>query len=38
MSQHAPDAAAANAALATAREPLRRDHLPYQVRHLDEID
>ena len=38
MSQHVPDTAAANAALATAREPSRRDHLPYQVRHLDEID
>jgi hypothetical protein len=24
--------------LATAREPSRRDHLPCQVRHLDEID
>ena len=38
MSKHVPDAEAANAALATAREPSRRDHLPYQVRHLDEID
>jgi len=38
MSKHVPDPAAANAALATAREPSRRDHLPYQVRHLDEID
>jgi mannose-6-phosphate isomerase-like protein (cupin superfamily) len=27
-----------HAALATAREPSRRDHLPCQVRHLDEID
>src|SRR5205807_1766409 len=24
--------------LATARQPSRRNHLPYQVRHLDEID
>jgi hypothetical protein len=24
--------------LDTAREPSRRNHLPYQVRHLDEID
>ena len=38
MSQHVPDTASANAALDTAREPSRRDHLPYQVRHLDEID
>jgi len=38
MSKHVPDTAAANAALDTAREPSRRDHLPYQVRHLDEID
>jgi hypothetical protein len=38
MSQHVPDTAAANAALDTAREPSRRDHLPCQVRHLDEID
>ena len=38
MSKHVPDTAAANAALATAREPSRRDHLPYQVRHLDELD
>ena len=27
-----------NDALDTAREPSRRDHLPCQVRHLDEID
>ena len=26
--KHVPDTAAANAALATAREPSRRDHLP----------
>jgi len=38
MSQHVPDTASANAALDTAREPSRRDHLPCQVRHLDEID
>jgi hypothetical protein len=38
MSQHVPDTAAANAALDTAREPSRRDHLPCQVRHFDEID
>jgi hypothetical protein len=38
MSQHVPDTAAANAALDTAREPSRRDHLPCQVRPLDEID
>jgi hypothetical protein len=37
-SKHVPDTAAANATLATAREPSRRDRLPYQVRHLDEID
>src|SRR5437773_10225042 len=37
-SKHVPDAAAANSTLATAREPSRRDRLPYQVRHLDEID
>jgi hypothetical protein len=38
MSKHVPDTASANSALDTAREPSRRDHLPYQVRHLDEID
>jgi hypothetical protein len=38
MSRHVPDTTAANAALATAREPSRRDHLPCQVRRLDEID
>ena len=38
MSKQIPDTAAANAALETTREPSRRDHLPYQVRHLDEID
>jgi len=31
MSQHVPDTAAANAALDTAREPSRRDHLPYHA-------
>ena len=38
MSKHVPDTAATNAALATAREASRRDHKPYQVRHLDEIE
>ena len=38
MSKHVPDTASTNAALDTTREPSRRDHLPYQVRHLDEID
>ena len=38
MSKHVPDTAQANAALGTAREASRRDHQPYQVRHLDEID
>jgi hypothetical protein len=38
MSKHVPDTAAANAALGTTREASRRDHKPYQVRHLDEID
>src|SRR5712664_4832059 len=38
MSKHVPDTASANAALDIAREPSRRDHLPYQVRYLDEID
>jgi hypothetical protein len=38
MSQHVPDTAAANATLDTAREPSRRDHLPCQVRNLDEIE
>ena len=37
MSKHIPDTAAANAALETTREASRRDHLPYQVRHLDEV-
>jgi hypothetical protein len=37
-SKHIPDTASANAALDTSREPSRRDHLPCQVRHLDEID
>jgi hypothetical protein len=38
MSKHVPDTAAANAALDTTREASRRDHKPYQVRHLDEIE
>ena len=38
MSKHVPDTAVANAALGTAREASRRDHKPYQVRHLDEIE
>lgn len=38
MSKHIPDTAAANAALETKREASRRDHLPYQVRHLDEVE
>ena len=38
MSKHIPDTAAANAALETRREASRRDHLPYQVRHLDEVE
>ncbi len=38
MSKHVPDTAAANAALATGREASRKDHLPYEVRHLDEME
>ena len=38
MSKHIPDTATANAALETTREASRRDHLPYQVRHLDEVE
>ena len=38
MSKHIPDTAAANANLETRREASRRDHLPYQVRHLDEVE
>ena len=37
MSKHVPDTATANANLETRREASRRDHLPYQVRHLDEV-
>ncbi len=37
MSKQVPDTAASNAGLATTREASRRDHKPYQVRHLDEI-
>ncbi len=38
MSKQIPDTAQANAALSTAREASRKDHLPYDVRHLDEIE
>lgn len=38
MTKHIPDAAAANASLETKREASRRDHLPYRVRHLDEVE
>lgn len=38
MSKHVPDTAAANATLATTRAASRRDHLPYEVRHVDELD
>ena len=37
MSKHVPDTAQANAALGTEREASRRDHRPYQVRHLCEL-
>jgi redox-sensitive bicupin YhaK (pirin superfamily) len=38
MSKHIPDTTQANAALGTGREASRKDHLPYDVRHMDEIE
>ena len=38
MSKHIPDTAQANAALATGREASRKDHLPYDVRHMDDVE
>jgi mannose-6-phosphate isomerase-like protein (cupin superfamily) len=38
MSKHVPDTAAANAALATSREASRKDHLPYDIRHIDDVE
>ena len=37
-SKDIPDTAAANAGLATSREASRKDHLPWQVRHVDDVD
>src|SRR6185436_15380703 len=38
MSKHLPDTVEANAGLTTGREASRRDHLPYIVRHVDDVD
>jgi len=38
MSKHVADTAQNNAALTTGREAARKDHLPYEVRHLDEME
>ena len=38
MSKHIPDTAQANAALQTGREASRKDHLPYDVRHIDDVE
>ena len=38
MSKHIPDTSEANATLSTGREPSRKDHLPYEVRHIDDIE
>jgi hypothetical protein len=38
MSKHTPDTAQANAGLVTGREASRRDHLPYDVRHIDDVE
>jgi hypothetical protein len=38
MSKDLPDTAAANAGLTTAREASRRDHLPYDIRHMDDVE
>ena len=37
MSKHIPDTAEANAGLTTGREASRRDHLPYDIRHMDDV-
>ena len=37
-SKEIPDTAAANAELTTAREASRKDHKPYEARHLEEVD
>jgi hypothetical protein len=38
MSKHIPDSAEANASLTTARAASRQDHLPYEIRHLDDVE
>ena len=38
MSKHVPDTADVNSGLSTDREASRRDHLPYEIRHLDEVE
>ena len=38
MSKHVPDTAEANAGLSTGREASRRDHQPYDIRHMDDVD
>ena len=38
MSKHIPDTAEANAGLTTGREASRRDHLPYDIRHMDDVE
>ena len=38
MSKEIADTAEANAALQTVREASRKDHLPYEVRHIDVVE
>src|SRR5437899_12793188 len=38
MSKQIPDTAAANEALTTTRSASRQDHLPYEIRHLDDAE
>jgi hypothetical protein len=38
MSKHIPDTAEVNAGLTTGREASRRDHLPYDIRHMDDVE
>jgi len=37
MSKHVGDTAQNNAALATRREASRKDHQPYEIRHVDDM-
>jgi hypothetical protein len=38
MSKQIGDTAEANDRLTTLREPSRKDHLPYETRHIDEVE